>query len=108
MSESSEIMADTVHERVGKAEQEIHTLKHQVTKLEQLPPRVSELERAFEVISYIRQDLAETKTLVRETNQQGVKMSGDIEGFSRALKWVGAGLSMAAIVTAAVVWVIVQ
>lgn len=94
--------------RVGKLENEVHTLRHQVTKLEQLPPRVSELERAFEVITYIRQDLAETKTLVRETNQQGVKLSGDIEGFSRALKWIGAGLSMAAIVTAAVAWVLIQ
>lgn len=109
MSENKALnMAESVQERMGKAEQEIHTLKHQVSKLEHLPPRVSELERAFEGITYMRADLLETKSLIRETNQAQIRMSGDIEGFSRAVKWIGAILSMGAIVAGAIVWLVVS
>lgn len=100
----SDAMSDTIHERIGKAEQEIHTLKHQVSKLDLLPPRVSDLERAFEGIQYLRADQADIKLSIKTVSDAQVKMVGDIEGFSRALKWVGGMMSLAAIVTGVVVW----
>jgi len=97
-----------VHERVGSLEQEVHTLKHQVLHLEKIPPRVSELERAFEGMQYIRADQVEIKAGLRTINDSQQRLSGDIEGFSRAIKWIGGLLSLAAMVTAAVVWVTAQ
>lgn len=101
-------MPDTIHERVGKLEQESHTIKYQLSEIRDLRPRVSELERAFEGLAYLRADQAEIKTGIREMSDNYSHMTGDINGFMRAIKIVGAGLSMAAIVTAAVVWVLVQ
>ena len=43
----NEDMGD-IHERVGKSEQEFHTLSYRVHRLEEWPPRVSELERTVQ------------------------------------------------------------
>lgn len=40
----AETMADSVHERVGSLEQEMHTVKYQLSELRALPPRVSNTE----------------------------------------------------------------
>lgn len=101
-------MPETIHERVGKLEQETHKINYQLSETRDLRPRVSELERAFEGLSYLRADQAEIKSGIKDLSSCYHNMTGDINGFMRAMKVVGAGLSMAAIVTAAVVWVLVQ
>lgn len=98
-------MAD-VHERVGSLEQEVHTLKHQVLQFERIPPRVSELERAFEGLTYLRSDQVEIKAGLKDVMASQQHMAGDIQGFSRAIKWIGGVMSLAAVSTAVVVWVV--
>ena len=107
MQEAERIMAD-VHERVGSLEQEVHTLKHQVLQFERIPPRVSELERAFEGLSYLRSDQVEIKAGLKEVMASQQHMAGDIQGFGRAIKWVVGVMGLAAMATAAVVWILVR
>ena len=57
------LMAETVFERVGKTEQEIHTLKHRVGDLERLPDRVTATERSV-------QDLTANMIHVQERQQE--------------------------------------
>jgi len=56
-------MAD-IHERVGKSEQHFHTLKWRVERLEEWPPRVSELERTVQDLNsnMINLQIAQTET----------------------------------------------
>lgn len=97
-----------VHERVGKLEQEMHTVRHQLVRLEHLPPRVSELEKAFEGLNYVRSDQVEMKIKLGEVLSSQQHLAGDIEGFGRAIKWIGGIVAMAATITTVVAWVLLQ
>lgn len=82
-------MPETIHERVGKLEQETHKINYQLSETRDLRPRVSELERAFEGLSYLRADQAEIKSGIKDLSSCYHNMTGDINGFMRAMKVVG-------------------
>ena len=95
-------------EKVGKLEQEMHTVRHQLSQLERLPPRVSTLERAFEGLTHVQEDQKEIKAGLQTVMASQQRMTGDIEGFGRAVKWIGGIVATAATITAAVAWVLIQ
>ena len=76
--------------RVNDLEKDLHNVKYRVNQLENLPPKVSELERAFSVmdstLTHIRETGAETKNLLVELNDNQKKLVGKLEGYPGALK----------------------
>lgn len=86
----AETMADTVHERVGKLEQETHTIKYQLGELRQLPPRVSSLERDFSVMTAnVIEIKASLATLQESTNAIKTtqdKTTGALEALPKYIK----------------------
>ena len=90
MSDKAEIMADTVQERVGKLEQRLHTIDYQLGHLEQLPPRVSELERAFAVnqslLMGIKEDNSALRDSVGQIKQSQDNMAGALDAIPRFIK----------------------
>ena len=122
MAEQDSAMPDTVHERMGKAEQEIHTLKYQMSELKQWPPRVTDLERVVGNLDTKMEHMSaslneqgdemrhgfqtmslELQTGFRELRAESNASRGEKAGFSRAIKWA---TGLAAIVTAVVVAVL--
>jgi len=83
-------MADTVHERVGRLEQVQHTHSHRITQLENLPERVSSLERDFAamnvILSDIKMDTSQTRQEVREMKTYQDKTAGAIEALPKYIK----------------------
>lgn len=91
MSDSrATIMADTVYERVGKLEQVSHTHSHRITQLENLPERVSSLERDFAamnvILSDIKMDTSQTRQEVREMKTYQDKTAGAVEALPKYIK----------------------
>lgn len=86
----AEIMADTVQERVGKLEQETHTIKYQLSELRQLPPRVSSLERDFSVMTAnvieIKASLASLQEATNAIKSTQDKTTGAIEALPKYIK----------------------
>jgi hypothetical protein len=84
--------ADQQPGRVNELEKDMETVKYRVLQLEQLPPKVSELERAFSVmdvnLTYIKQTAIETKMIVDELNNNQKVLTGELRGLPRALKLV--------------------
>lgn len=91
MSENRALnMADTVHERVGRLEQVTHTHSHRITQLENLPERVSSLERDFAamnvILSDIKMDTSQTRAEVKEMKTYQDKTAGAIEALPKYIK----------------------
>ena len=76
--------------RVNELEKEVHNATYRIKLLEDLPPKVSELERAFSVmdsnLTHIRDTGLETKNLLVELNDNQKKLVGKLEGYPGALK----------------------
>ena len=96
----------SIPSRTNALEKDMHTAKHRLERLEELPPKVSELERALSVmdvnLKYIKQTSTETKTVLAELNNSHKTLSGELKGLSRALQLVagliaigGTGVSIA-------------
>ena len=86
----AQTMADTVQERVGRLEQVQHTHSHRITQLENLPERVSSLERDFAamnvILSDIKTDTSQTRQEVREMKTYQDKTAGAIEALPKYIK----------------------
>ena len=86
---------DSIPGRVNDLEKDAHTTNHRLKQLEELPPKVSELERAFGIMDanlmYIKQNGIETKTLIDQLNNSQKTLIGELKGVPRALNLV-AGL----------------
>jgi len=63
-------MAD-IHERVGKSEQEFHTLSYRVHRLEEWPPRVTDLERTVQDLNNNMHHLQVAQTETRDEMRSG-------------------------------------
>jgi len=76
--------------RVNDLEKDLHNVKYRVNQLERLPPKVSELERAFSVmdstLTHIRETGVETRNLLVDLNDNQKKLVGKLEGYPGALK----------------------
>ena len=76
--------------RVNDLEKDLHNVKYRVDQFEHLPPKVSELERAFSVmdttLTHIRETGVETRNLLVELNDNQKKLVGNLEGYPGALK----------------------
>jgi len=81
---------DLIPARVNVLEKDMHTVQHRILQLENLPPKVSELERAFSVmdtnLTHIKENGAETKRLLYELNNNQKKLMGKLESYPGALK----------------------
>ena len=86
---------DSIPGRVNDLEKESHTLEHRVKNLEELPVKVSELERSFSVmeanLEYIKNTGIATKQVVDELNNSQKTLIGELKGVPRAVNLV-AGL----------------
>ena len=86
---------DSIPGRVNDLEKEVHTLDHRVKSLEDLPVKVSELERSFSVmesnLEYIKSTGTATKKIVDELNNSQKTLIGELKGVPRAVNLV-AGL----------------
>ena len=86
---------DSIPGRVNNLEKEVHTLDHRVKSLEDLPVKVSELERSFSVmesnLEYIKSTGTATKKIVDELNNSQKTLIGELKGVPRAVNLV-AGL----------------
>lgn len=69
--QGEEMMATSVQERVGKAEQEIHTLNFRVNTLEKLPHRVTEAEKNIESLAFNMAHLQERQQEIRDDMAHG-------------------------------------
>lgn len=105
----AEIMADTVHERVGKLEQETHTIKYQLGELRQLPPRVSSLERDFSVMATnvveIKTSLASLQTSTDAIKSTQDKTTGAIEALPKYIKLTLFVISIASLAGIGSLWI---
>ena len=76
--------------RVNDLEKDLHNVKYRVNQLENLPPKVSELERAFSVmdttLTHIRETGVETRNLLVELSDNKKKIMGKLESYPGALK----------------------
>lgn len=85
---------DPIPVRVNELEAEMSTLKYRVLQLEHLPPKVSELERAFSVmdanVTYIKLTATETKELLATLNNQQQVSNGAVKGLLLTLKVIAA------------------
>ena len=81
--------------RVNDLEKDLHTVKHRINQLEELPSKVSELQRSVSVMEsnllYIKQTGIETKQIVDELNNSQKTLIGELKGVPRAVNLV-AGL----------------
>jgi hypothetical protein len=60
-----------IHERVGQAEQHFHTLRWRVERLEDLPPRVTDLERTVQDLNNNMLHLQVAQTETRDEMRSG-------------------------------------
>lgn len=103
-------VTETVYQRVGKLEQQMHTVRYQLDEFRKLPPRISDLEKVVGTmnasLSHIEKDNAEIKDGVKQIHDAQMKYAGDISGIGTAIK-MGTGLiGFAAIGTAIVIWLV--
>jgi hypothetical protein len=99
---------DSIPGRVNDLEKESHTLEHRVKTLEELPVKVSELERSFGVMDanlmYIKQTGIETKIVVDELNNSYKTLVGELKGVPRALNMVAGLIAIGGIGVSIVVY----
>ena len=94
--------------RVNDLEKEGHTLEHRVKNLEELPPKVSELERSFSVmeanLEYIKNTGIATKQVVDELNNSQKTLIGELKGVPRAANLIAGLIAVGGIGVSIVVW----
>ena len=94
--------------RVNELEKEVHNVKYRINQLEHLPPKVSELERAFSVmdttLTHIRETGVETRNLLVELNDNQKKLVGKLEGYPGALKLFTGLIVLGGVGVSIVVW----
>ena len=94
--------------RVTDLEKDLHNVKYRVNQLEHLPPKVSELERAFSVmdttLTSIKENGAETKRLLYELNNNQKKLMGKLESYPGALKLFTGLIVLGGVGVSIVVW----
>jgi len=90
-----EDLMSSIPGRTNDLEKDMHTVKHRLTQLEELPPKVNELQRSFSVmesnLEYIKNTGTATKHVVDELNNSYKTLIGELKGVPRALNMV-AGL----------------
>jgi len=98
----------SIPRRTNALEKDMHTAKHRLERLEELPPKVSELERALSVMDVdlknIKQTSAETKTVLAELNNSHKTLSGELKGLSRALRLVAGLIAIGGTGVSIVLW----
>jgi predicted nucleic acid-binding Zn-ribbon protein len=98
----------SIPSRTNDLEKDMHTAKHRLERLEELPPKVSELERALSGmdvdLKYIKQSSAETKTVLAELNNSHKTLSGELKGLSRALRLVAGLIAIGGTGVSIVLW----
>lgn len=94
--------------RVSELEQKSHTHEHRLSQLEQLPPRVGDMENSVAVINthlnHIQATNGEIKAALLTVSDQQKEISGQFSGFSKAVKIIGGLVTLAGIGTAVVLW----
>jgi predicted nucleic acid-binding Zn-ribbon protein len=98
----------SIPSRTNDLEKDMHTAKHRLERLEELPPKVSGLERALSVMDVdlknIKQTSAETKTVLAELNNSHKTLSGELKGLSRALRLVAGIIAIGGIGVSIALW----
>jgi transposase len=98
----------SIPSRTNALEKDMHTAKHRLERLEELPPKVSELERALSVmdvnLKYIKHTSTETKTVLDELNNSHKTLSGELKGLSRALRLVAGLIAIGGTGVSIVLW----
>jgi len=100
---------DSIPGRVNDLEKDTHNIKYRLKLLEELPPKVSELERAFSVMDsnlmYIKQTGIDTKIVVDELNNSYKTLVGELKGVPRALNMVAGLIAIGGIGVSIVLWI---
>ena len=98
----------SIPSRTNDLEKDMHTAKHRLERLEELPPKVSGLERALSGMDVdlknIKQTSAETKTVLAELNNSHKTLSGELKGLSRALRLVAGLIAIGGTGVSIVLW----
>ena len=98
----------SIPSRTNALEKDMHTAKHRLERLEELPPKVAELERALSVVDvnlkYIKLTSTETKTVLDELNSSHKTLSGELKGLSHALRLVAGLIAIGGIGVSIALW----
>jgi len=99
---------DSIPGRTNDLEKDMHTVKHRLTQLEELPPKVSELQRLFSVmesnLEYIKNTGIATKQVVDELNNSQKTLIGELKGVPRAVNLVAGLIAIGGIGVSVVVY----
>jgi len=99
---------DSIPGRTNDLEKDMHTVKHRLTQLEELPPKVSELQRLFSVmesnLEYIKNTGIATKQIVDELNNSQKTLIGELKGVPRAVNLVAGLIAIGGIGVSIVVY----
>lgn len=85
---------ESIPSRVNHLEQKSHTHEHRITVLEQLAPRVGDVEASVKAMNvalhHIEASNAEIKSGMKTIVEQHSQWSGEVSGFIKAAKAFGA------------------
>ena len=99
---------DSIPGRVNDLEKDTHNIKYRLKLLEELPPKVSELQRAFSVmesnLEYIKNTGIATKQIVDELNNSQKTLIGELKGVPRAVNLVAGLIAIGGIGVSVVVY----
>jgi len=99
---------DSIPGRVNDLEKDLHNVKYRVNQLENLPPKVSDLERAFSVMDsnlmHIKETGIETKKVLGELNDNQKKLLGKMESYPVALKLFTGLIVLGGVGVSVVLW----
>jgi len=99
---------DSIPGRTNELEKDMHTAKHRLTQLEELPLKVSELQRSFSVmesnLQYIKNTGIATKQVVDELNNSQKILIGELKGVPRAVNIVAGLIAIGGIGASIVVY----
>jgi len=99
---------DSIPGRVNDLEKDTHNIKYRLKLLEELPPKVSELQRSFSVmesnLEYIKNTGIATKQIVDELNNSQKTLIGELKGVPRAVNLVAGLIAIGGIGVSVVVY----
>jgi len=99
---------DSIPGRVNDLEKDTHNIKYRLKLLEELPPKVSELQRSFSVmesnLEYIKNTGIATKQIVDELNNSQKTLIGELKGVPRAVNLVAGLIAIGGIGVSIVVY----
>ena len=99
---------DSIPGRVNDLEKDTHNIKYRLKLLEELPPKVSELQRSFSVmesnLEYIKNTGIATKQVVDELNNSQKTLIGELKGVPRAVNLVAGLIAIGGIGVSVVVY----